>query len=83
MASAEGGDGSKGQARLLGDCVLELGPLMPQINDIYGVGVRQQMAFARRRDDKEVVVGRFTCTIKIVVSYFFQPNFFNFSREIT
>ena len=31
---------NKGQARLLGDCVLELGPLMPSINDIYGVGVR-------------------------------------------
>ena len=60
----------KGQARLLGDCVLELGPLMPSLNDIYGVGSRQQMAFARRRDGKEVVVGRFTCIIKIVVSTF-------------
>ncbi len=41
---------NKGQARLLGDCVLELGPIMPSLNDIYGVGVRQQMAFVRRRD---------------------------------
>lgn len=58
---------SKGQARLLGDCVLELGPLIPSLNDIYGVGVRQQLAFARRRDDKEVIVGRFACTLKLVV----------------
>lgn len=59
---------SKGQARLLGDCVLEMGPLMPSLNDIYGVGVRQSLAFLRRRDDKEVVVGRFTCILKLVVS---------------
>jgi len=58
---------NKGQARLLGDCVLELGPLMPSINDIYGVGVRQQMAFVRRREQQEVVVGRFTCILKLVV----------------
>jgi len=59
---------SKGQARLLGDCVMEMGPLMPSLNDIYGVGVRQSLAFLRRRDDKEVVVGRFTCILKLVVS---------------
>jgi hypothetical protein len=58
---------TRGQARLLGDCVLELGTLMPAITDIYGVGVRQQLALCRRRDDKEVTVGRFTCTIKLVV----------------
>jgi hypothetical protein len=56
-----------GQARLLGDCVLDLAPLMPTINDIYSVGVKQHLAFARKRDDKEVIVGRFTCTLKLVV----------------
>lgn len=59
---------SKGQARLLGDCILELGPSMPSLNDVYGVGVRQSLAFVRRRDDKDVVVGRFTCLLKLVVS---------------
>jgi hypothetical protein len=59
---------SKGQARMLGECVLELGPLMPTLNDIYGVGARQHLAFARKRDDKDVTVGRFTCIIKLVVS---------------
>jgi len=63
---------SKGQARLLGDCVLEMGPIMPSLNDIYGVGVRQSLAFLRRRDDKEVVVGRFTCVLKLVVRYLYS-----------
>jgi hypothetical protein len=31
---------TKGQARMLGECVLELGPIMPTLNDIYGVGAR-------------------------------------------
>lgn len=68
---------SKGQARLLGDCVLEMGPLMPSINDIYGIGVRQQLAFARRRDDKEVVVGRFTCSLKLVGDYMTKYEYFD------
>jgi len=68
---------SKGQARLLGDCVLEMGPLMPSINDIYGIGVRQQLAFARRRDDKEVAVGRFTCSLKIVGDYMTKYEYFD------
>lgn len=58
---------NKGQARLLGECVLELGPLMSALNDIYGVGVRQYLSLGRKRDDKEVTVGRFTCIIKLVV----------------
>lgn len=61
---------NKGQAKLLGDCILEMGPHMPSLNDIYGVGVRQSLAFLRRRDDKEVVVGRFTCVLKLVVRNF-------------
>jgi hypothetical protein len=58
----------KGQARLLGECVLELGPLMAALNDIYGVGVRQHLAFGRKQAEKEVTVGRFTCILKLVVS---------------
>lgn len=65
--SQDEADASNGQARLLGDCVLELGPIMPSINDQYGVGVRQHLAFARRRDEKDITVGRFTCIIKLVV----------------
>ena len=59
---------NKGSARLLGECVLELGPLMNALNDIYGVGVRQHLSLGRRSGEKEVVVGRFTCILKLVVS---------------
>ena len=31
---------AKGQARLLGECVLEMGPLMAALNDPYGVGCK-------------------------------------------
>jgi hypothetical protein len=48
---------------------LELGPLMASLNDVYGVGTRQHLAFGRRRDEKEVTVGRFTCILKLVVSH--------------
>jgi len=64
-ASAE----SKGQARILGECILELQPLMSQLNDVYGVGVRQQLAFGRRRDGNDVTVGRFSVQLKIVGDY--------------
>lgn len=47
--------------------MLELGPIMSALNDIYGVGVRQHLNLGRRRDDKEVTVGRFTCILKLVV----------------
>jgi hypothetical protein len=41
---------------------------MTALNDIYGVGVRQHLSIGRRSGDKEVVVGRFTCILKLVVS---------------
>lgn len=64
----------------MGDCVLELGPLMPQLNDLYsGVGVRQHLSFARRRPEGDVVVGRFTVTLKMVVRFEFR----RFHRETT
>lgn len=67
----------KGQARLLGECILELGPLMASLNDVYGVGVRQHLALARKRDDKDVTVGRFTCILKIVGDYMTKYEFFD------
>lgn len=51
---------------------------MPQLNDIYGIGVRQQLAFARRREGREdVVVGRFTCTLKMVGDYMTKYEYFD------
>ena len=58
---------TKGQAKLLGECVLELGPLTAPLTDISGLGVRQNLKFVRKSGDKEVTVGRFVVQIKLVV----------------
>jgi hypothetical protein len=48
------------------------------LNDIYGVGVRQQLALARRREGgQEVVVGRFTVILKMVGEYMTKFEFFD------
>ena len=54
-----------------------MGPLMGALQDIYGVGVRQNLAFGRRRDSKEVTVGRFTCILKLVGDYMSKYEFFD------
>ena len=60
----------KGAARLLGETVLELGALIGQLTDVYGVGVRQSLSFFRNRGGaQEVVVGRFNVILKVVGDY--------------
>ena len=51
--------------------------MMTALNDVHGVGVRQHLAFGRRRDEKEVTVGRFTCSLKIVGDYMTKYDFFD------
>lgn len=63
---------TKGQARLMGDCVLEMGPLIPQLTDIHGIGVRRALEFSRSKDGAEVTVGRFTILLKLVGEYMTQ-----------
>ena len=63
---------NKGQARLLGDWVLELGPLIPSLTDIHGIGVRRALEFSRTKDGSEVTVGRFTVLLKLVGEYMTQ-----------
>ena len=50
---------------------------MSALNDVYGVGVRQHLALGRRSGDKEVVVGRFTCVLKLVGDYLTKYDFFD------
>lgn len=60
----------RGQARLLGECVLELGALIAQLTDVFGVGVRQSLSFFRNsKGQEEVVVGKFNVVLKIVGDY--------------
>mmetsp|Transcript_34749 Transcript_34749/g.40638 ORF Transcript_34749/g.40638 Transcript_34749/m.40638 type:complete len:858 (-) Transcript_34749:61-2634(-) len=56
----------QGQARLLGECDVDLGPLTPSLTDISGTGVRQMLKFTRMQNDKPVVVGRFIVLLKLV-----------------
>ena len=56
----------QGQARLLGECDVDLGPLTPSLTDISGTGVRQMLKFTRNQGDKQVTVGRFVVLLKLV-----------------
>lgn len=60
------GDLGRGQARLLGDCVLELGPLAAALTDVRGAGIRQHLRFIRTQDGKQVTVGRFLVQLKLI-----------------
>ncbi len=42
---------------------------MPQLQDVHGLGVRKLLAFGRKKDDAEVIVGRFAIKLKIVGDY--------------
>jgi hypothetical protein len=55
-----------GEARLLGECVLNLIPLKSQIYDPVGQGVKQALKFTRKSEKGEITVGRFVVNIKYV-----------------
>ena len=60
---------NKGKASALGDCILELGPIIPQLIDVHGLGIRKLLSFGRKKDGVEVTVGRFSIKLKIVGDY--------------
>lgn len=63
-----------GAAKLLGTCMIDLNPLMPQLVDVYSVGVKKKIEFVRQSsslagDGKAPVVGRGICGLKMVGDY--------------
>lgn len=62
----EGEPKEKGQARLLGDCVLELAPLAPVLTDVKGAGTRQHLKFIREHEGQVVTIGRFLVTLRMI-----------------
>lgn len=58
----------KGQARLLGECELNLDPYKTQLTEISNDGVKATLKFVRTQDGREIVVGRFAANLKLVVS---------------
>jgi hypothetical protein len=55
-----------GEARLLGECSLNLVPLRSQLYDPNGQGVKQSMKFVRRTGNMEGTVGRFVVNVKYI-----------------
>jgi hypothetical protein len=55
-----------GEARLLGECSLNLIPLRSQLYDPSGQGVKQSMKFVRKSGTMEGTVGRFVVNIKYI-----------------
>ena len=60
-----------GQAKQLGACEVETAPMMPQLVDVYGVGVRKKLEFGRTKEDtgEYAVVARGSVGIKLVGDY--------------
>lgn len=56
----------RGQARLLGECVLDLSPLVPALTDIRDGGTKQHLRFVRSLDNQTTTVGRFLVTLRVI-----------------
>lgn len=60
------GPNEKVSTKVLGECSLDLSPFALQPSEVYHLPIRQQLKFVRSKDGKEVTVGRFIASIKIV-----------------
>ena len=56
----------KTKAKILGECMLDLTPFGLQPTESYNLPIRQQMKFFRVKDGKEISVGRFIASFKMV-----------------
>lgn len=64
---------SRGVAKLLGECILDLSPLTKDLNDVYEVPVKKSLEFVRKQGDVDGVVGRFNITLKLLAEQL-EPN---------
>ena len=58
----------RGQARLLGECAIDLSPLVPALTDIRGGGTKQHLRFVRTLEGQTTTVGRFLVTLKVIAN---------------
>jgi hypothetical protein len=56
-----------GKTRVLGECTLDITPFGLQPTEVYNLPIRQQLKFVRMKEDKEISVGRFIASLKIVM----------------
>ncbi|KRX05194.1 C2 domain [Pseudocohnilembus persalinus] len=57
---------SQGQAKLLGECTLDVSEFKEVLEDMHSTGVRRQLKFSRITGDREVGVGRFIANLKLL-----------------
>lgn len=55
-----------GKSKILGEASLDLTPFGLQPSETYNLPIRQQLKFVRAKDSKEISVGRFIASFKIV-----------------
>jgi hypothetical protein len=58
----------RGQARLLGECAVDLSPLVPALTDVRGGGTKQHLRFVRTLEDQQTTVGRFLVTLRVMAA---------------
>lgn len=58
----------KGQARLLGETILELQPMAYSLGNPLGQGAHGSLKFMRTQENKEITVGRYNIFLKVVVT---------------
>ena len=66
LNSEDNKDLRKQNVRGLGECSLDLSPFALQPTETYNLPIRQQLKFTRTAEGREITVGRFIASIKIV-----------------
>lgn len=56
----------KGQAKLLGEAILDLSPITKDLNSIHDVPVNQRLEFMRRQGENNAIVGKLNITLKLI-----------------
>ena len=56
----------EGQAKLLGENILELAPITPSLTNINGFPVKQRLELVRKYGSDNAVVGRLNVTLKLI-----------------
>lgn len=53
---------------MLGECAVDIDQYVAQLSDTIGLGVKATLQFKRQQGTKSVTVGRFVCTLKLLVT---------------
>jgi hypothetical protein len=67
-------DSKEGKPKTLGRFEIDIGPMIPELVDVYSVGIRRKVEFRRSRPGEPIdistpIVGRCLITLKLVGDY--------------